>query len=208
MSLHDSGFQHEPVKVDPPRELTQWEHAVLAKMLSLDFEGVEPLREQLQHTRVWEECAQRPGCPVIQLVVDRAKAAPAKLGRGMRPVVVEADTTVHETRIEFDLFVDSDNFLSLLDAYPIGSEWPIQRLPEPEDLEVWPGPEFAPDRWFFTLPDLETLPDAELRDLTQHVATAFDLAQVASDRRRLHGQLDALRSELSRRGGSLGEDLG
>jgi hypothetical protein len=197
MSLGESSFQHEPVKVDPPRELTQWEHEVLAKMLSPDFEGAEALRQQLQHTRVWEECARRPGCPVVQLTVDRTRVAPAQPRQ--TPMSVEAQTILAETLLDFKIFVDGDGFLSLLDVIPIGDEWPIKQLPDPEELEVFPGG--APDRWFFPLPEryLTTLSKGGLRDLIRRMEQAMKSAKLESELRHLEGQLDAVRSELQRR---------
>lgn len=52
-----------------PRPLTQRERAVLNKLLSVDFDGVQRLREQADHVEVVEVCGC--GCPSIDFVLGR-----------------------------------------------------------------------------------------------------------------------------------------
>lgn len=111
---------------ETPRGLTQIEHAVVDKLLSVAFPGSEQLRAQLPHTVVTGGCGC--GCATISLQVDTSAATPV-------PVVcsapVSADISVGDHSAGIVLLV-ADGYLSYLEVYSVGE--PVRVLPPPEEI--------------------------------------------------------------------------
>jgi hypothetical protein len=114
------------------RPLTDVEQAVIERLLTVPFPGRDELRAQLTHVMVEGGCAC--GCVTINLAVDRAVATPAPIRHG---APVSADISDDEYDAGIVLLVDSDGFLSCLEAYSIGDE-PVRRFPPPDRIHPRP----------------------------------------------------------------------
>ncbi len=120
-----------PNTIDPPRELRADERAVLEKLLSIHFPGVEALRQQIPYTRVREECGC--GCPSVWLDVDRAQAPQAETD-GSVPVEAFAPAPDDSTLIWIMLHV-WEGFLDELELVPPEEDSPFP-MPRAESLQV------------------------------------------------------------------------
>ena len=105
---------NRPGAIDPPRELRDDELAVLEKLLSIDFPGVDQLRQQVPLVRVREE-DPHPYL-TIGLVVDQAAAPKADTG-GSVPVTAVAPLTDSIVPIMVLLHV-WDGYLDELEVVP------------------------------------------------------------------------------------------
>ncbi len=65
-------------RIDPPRQLNDWECRVLDVILSAPFEGHETLKSQITHARVYEESITDPS---VMVTVD-PHATPARTSDG------------------------------------------------------------------------------------------------------------------------------
>lgn len=122
-----------PGTIDPPRKLRANELAVLEKLLSIDFPGVEELRPQLPFARVGQEDAD--GNPTIGFVVDRAHAPKAEMDDG--PAIDAIAPAVGSDRPIWILLHVWDGYLGELEVVP--PEDDALPMPEPQVLMCAPG---------------------------------------------------------------------
>jgi len=107
-----------------PRPLTERESAVLAALLTVDFEGAERLREQAKTAQVFGGCAC--GCPSIDFFEGHHS--------GMTMVV---DAAVKDSETYDGLFLFTVDIPGTGDVLG-GIEWVGQSDPNPDEL---PAPE-------------------------------------------------------------------
>ena len=116
-----------PGTIDPPRELRVDERAVLEKLLSVDFPGVEELRLQIPHTRVRDECGC--GCPSVVFTVDKTAAPPAAVETNI-PVEGFARPWIHIMLFVWEGFLDELEVMGSRGKFP-------KRLPDAESIELY-----------------------------------------------------------------------
>ncbi len=116
------------IRFTPPRPLTERERSVLDFLLSVDFPGVEELREQAKHVLAEAKLSYDP---TIHLVVDHEKAKPAKV---VTTVPVEANSKVSGPDLVSILLFVHDGWLSSLELVWYEENIPDE-FPAPEELE-------------------------------------------------------------------------
>lgn len=106
-----------------PRSLSIDESAVLGALLSVDFEGVDQLRDQARDAMVVGPCDC--GCPTASLAV-RATAPVAVLPHRLSPVWGRVVTGGHESLGEIVLFLRGSRLDSLEFVYydDVPTSWP------------------------------------------------------------------------------------
>ncbi|MGC1215464.1 MAG: hypothetical protein WA890_29935 [Micromonospora sp.] len=107
------------------------EHAVIDKLLSVDFPGSEQLRAQLLHTAVVGVCDC--GCATVSLRVDTSATVAAPV---ISSAPVSADISVGDQYAGVVLLVDN-GYLSYLEVYSIGE--PVRALPPLEEIHPSPA---------------------------------------------------------------------
>jgi hypothetical protein len=114
-----------------PRPLNDVEQAVLGRILSRDFQGVQALREQALDVQVVGRCDC--GCPSVELEPSPLRPKSDQVGR-LAPVELEVAPEGDEPPGQIILFVD-DGRLSYLE-YVDYSDSPPESWPAIERLSV------------------------------------------------------------------------
>jgi hypothetical protein len=115
-----------------PRPLNDDERAVLGRLLTRDFQGVQALREQAADVQVVGRCDC--GCPSVDLEPLPELSRSDQVGR-LAPVELEVAPEADEPPGEIILFVD-DGRLSYLE-YVFYSDSPPKSWPTVERLSVF-----------------------------------------------------------------------
>lgn len=112
---------------DFPRPLTAEERRVVAFMLSIEGEGIDALRSQVEHVTVVSRC--KCGCPSVDFEVDRDKA-PQSIDFAWRPAV-NAESRNREGSVGiFDLMLWADEgWLGGIELVTYGDEVPPVTFP-------------------------------------------------------------------------------
>lgn len=122
-------ISHQIVKFNPPRELTHTERAVLERLLSCEFTGVQALRMQLASVRIEEECRD---CSTIGFFINLEVSIRAKV---RRRIPVEAEGIDADGERIYILLHVVDGFMNELEIYREDLS-NIRVLPPPETLEL------------------------------------------------------------------------
>ena len=117
--------------LDPPRQLSPWEHDILAALLAVPFPGWGELREQLNSIKVVEEYGGDD--PSVVFRVDRHAALPAPV---QRRIPVEAEGLDADGATIQVLLHVLDGFVWELELYrPDGN--PVKRAPDARSLTLY-----------------------------------------------------------------------
>ena len=116
--------------INPPRELTGQEKALLGFLLSNPFPGRDELLKQAEVVKACGTCLC--GCPTIDLTVDPRQAAPA-IVRSRVPVEANGFDTRGDAVLVM-LFVDK-GYMSMLEVAALG-ESDVAVFPQIGSLQV------------------------------------------------------------------------
>lgn len=118
--------------LEPARDLTKAERALLDFLLSKRFPGRDALREQAKTVRVRGECGC--GCASIEFAVDESKVPRAKV---RRRIPIEAQRVIDEYGSgTYVLLHVLDGYIAYLEVFRVGTET-ATGIPGPETLELF-----------------------------------------------------------------------